>query len=488
MQKKKALPDGESVLTLEFELDAPEVADFATAIKSNLNGTLPIRIALGRRECKVTVAKQGRGAATLNRKVVPICRFIVQRLDCRYIPTVRDADAATKIVAEMLDRELQAVEQDPRYKASLDQITALQTPILEQVSASIKSTLVEFLPKIKDVKVGIAAEARIRALRRTDVIVDDGTETHLRFKGDGAQSLAAIALMRYAAERSASGRNLVIAVEEPESHLHPTAIHGLRAVLHELAKKHQIVITSHCPLFIDRSNIGANIIVHKKKARVAVSAREMRTILGVRAADNLMHADLVLLVEGEEDRIALLSLLRHSSAALKAAFADNLVAIDTLAGGSNLAYKTGLLRDSLCACHCFLDYDKAGRDAFEKAKAEGLLLDADVNFATCAGMNDSEIEDLYDVAVYKTMILNNYRVTLDSPKFKTSRKWSERMRETFKQQGKNWTDAAAIEVKRRIAEAVAANPQDAFNIHKRASFDALVSALEQRTKELHSQI
>lgn len=49
-------------------------------------------------------------------------------------------------------------------------------------------------------------------------VVNDGTPTLLTYKGDGAQSLAALAILRYASERGARGKNLVVAIEEPESH------------------------------------------------------------------------------------------------------------------------------------------------------------------------------------------------------------------------------------------------------------------------------
>ncbi len=41
--------------------------------------------------------------------------------------------------------------------------------------------------------------------------------------------------------------------------------------------------------------------------------KEIREVLGVRASDNLQHAELILAVEGEEDRRELRALLRYSS-------------------------------------------------------------------------------------------------------------------------------------------------------------------------------
>lgn len=54
------------------------------------------------------------------------------------------------------------------------------------------------------------------------------------------------------------------------------------------------------------------------------------------------------------------------------------------------------------------------------------------------------------------------------------------MRETFKNQGKPWTDAIEMKVKRDIAELVDGNPTLAINQHHRGPIDGLISALEQK--------
>jgi putative ATP-dependent endonuclease of OLD family len=98
--------------------------------------------------------------------------------------------------------------------------------------------------------------------------------------------LAALALMRHASEIGGKGKSFVIAIEEPESHLHPSAIHVLRKVINELAQKYQVVITTHSPLFVDRSNIRSNILVKDNRAVPAKSVDQIRSILGVRASDS----------------------------------------------------------------------------------------------------------------------------------------------------------------------------------------------------------
>ncbi len=471
-----------------LNLTPEEVTDFKAEIKSNLNGTLPIRISLGNDSATISIAKKGPGAAALTKKALLIGRFINRRLGYRYIPTIRNAKAAGRVVSDMVEEELSAVEQFPEYKNAIQQIEALQDPILKRLSASIQSTLIQFLPAIKGVKVSVASEARASALRSSEIYVNDGTETKLEFKGDGVQSLAAIALMRHASQRGAGSKHVIVAVEEPESHLHPSAIHGLKSVLQDLAKEQQIVITSHCPLFVDRSNIDANVSVNHNKARVAKNIQEIREILGVRASDNLRHAELVLVVEGDEDKIALNAMLPIFSSFLQTALKSGSLVIDTLQGGSNLSYKVGLLQEALCSTHAFLDYDKAGRDAFEKAKLQGLLLDADTNFATREGFVESEFEDLIAPDLYRQMMQTTYRISLDSPKFKTNKKWSERMRENFKLQGKNWNDQLKVEVKHKIALLIASDPSNAVSSYNLPPLHSLANALAERLGATPSQL
>lgn len=358
--------------------------------------------------------------------------------------------------------------------------------MLKQLSARIKDTLVKFLPRIRDVQVQIPTEKRYRALRRTsEVLIDDGMPTLLQHKGDGVQSLAALALMRHASERLASGKNLVVAIEEPESHLHPSAMHELRRVLNDLSHTHQLVLTTHNPLFVDRTQLKNNIVVLNKKARPAKSIDELRELLGVRASDNLRHADLILVVEGEDDRIALKAFLAHVSPTCAHAMSSHSMAIETLSGGSNLAYKVGLLKDALCSVHCLLDNDRAGRDAFEKARKDGLVTDLEVNWAMLPNMSDTEIEDLYRTELYSNMLAHKFGVVVNAAFSRApKKKWSERMRLAFQRQGKQWDDRVEAAVKQSIAELVAADPASAIDPGRAGPLQALAASLERRISEI----
>ncbi|HEU4476225.1 MAG TPA: AAA family ATPase [Methyloceanibacter sp.] len=114
-------------------------------------------------------------------------------------------------------------------------------------------------------------------------------------------------------------KNVILLIEEPESHLHPKAIHQLREVLDTLKMDRQIILTSHCASLVNRADVSSNIIVSKNKAHPARSLDELRTVLGVRASDNLRHAALVTVVEGTDDAISLSAIFAARSKKLRAA-------------------------------------------------------------------------------------------------------------------------------------------------------------------------
>lgn len=486
LQKKH--PTGQTTIILEFQLSDEELDQFRDAVGSRLSGTLPLQVEIGPTDAKVTVHKRGPGSAVLSKKSPLIAKFVTDRIDFQQIEAVRTAESAEEVVTAMVARELNPLEENPEYRAALRKMEELQQPILGKLSGSIQKTLSQFLHDVKGVAIQIPEVARARALHRScEIIVDDGTPTLLKYKGDGAQSLAALGIIRHASETGARGRHLVIAIEEPESHLHPNAIHELKSVLDELSEKHQVLLTTHNPLFVDRVVLANNILVRNNQGKPATSIGQIRDILGVKASDNLRHAEMVLLTEGEDDKIALAALLSYHSPTLRDALNQNTLAIDTLAGGTNLAYKVGLVRDSLCLCHAFLDDDKVGRDAFEKARLQGLISDADVNFCIAQGLSETELEDLYNTSVYKDLLLNKYRVSIDSPKFRSKRKWSDRVRDCFQHCGKQWNDRVEQEVKTTVAQTVAAQPAEALNGHHKGSIDSLIQSLERRLKEKAQQ-
>lgn len=480
LQSKK----GNSSFVLEFQFDEDELKEFRERIHTSLTENLPIQITIGpdsKPNFKVKI--RGLASKSLSKKAELIAQFIGEKLDFEYIPAVRTSESAIAIVEDMVARELMTIEDDPIYVAALKEVEKVQKPVLDRLSGNIKDTLKVFLPNVKNVDVSISKERRYGLYRRAcEISIDDGVMTKLEYKGDGVQSLTALSLMRQMSEKGAGGKQLILAVEEPESHLHPRAIHRLKTVLQEMSKKHQVLISTHCPLFVERGNIEANIIVSGKKASPAKKISHIREILGVKQADNLSNAEIVLVVEGESDRIALAALLSLNSD-IKKVIDEATLVIESLVGSGNLCYKLTQLRSSICSYHCFLDNDEAGNSAIKKALDEGLLVEREYTLATRRGMAETELEDLYDLELYKELLNKEYGIILNDKNFiKDKSKWSSKIERVFESQGKRWSKEIERRVKLEIAEKVKENPSPAILTAHENSYHSLINAILERVK------
>lgn len=471
----------QTILKVEFLLDDAECQEFKQEIGPTLNGSLPLEIKIGKdQEPQIRFVKSGKGTKALASKSSAIARFVANRIHFNYIPAIRTDNTTTDLISTLLSQELRTLEKDPRYLEALETIAELQQPVLDELATRVHGPLKEFLPNIKAVKLEISESGRRYSLRRdVSVVVDDGTPTSLEFKGDGVKSLAALGLLKSQNARKGAS---ILAIEEPESHLHPAAIHQVNEIIQSISQTSQVILTTHNPLFVDRANIKSNIIVTDGGATPAKTISTIRDLLGIKASDNLTHANYALVVEGEEDAIAMKALLPVLSEKIGKALRNNHLIIEPIGGAGNLSYKLSLLKNALCATHTLLDGDQAAKEAYTKAERDSLISVANCTFITCNGMPESEFEDCIDLNVYKDMILAEQGVDLTSNKFRGNAKWSQRLRSTFLDQGKPFTDALCGQTKYLVASAVARTPRASLNEHKRNSIDALVAALERMVK------
>ena len=467
----------QTIFKVEFLLDQSEIDEFKEEIGSSLNGDLPLEIKIGKEnEAQINFRKPGKNTKSLATKSGKIAEFVARRIYFNYIPAVRTDREAIEVVSRMLSQELRILEGDETYRNALQVIHDLQQPILNDLARRIREPLAEFLPTIKNVQIEIPETSRRVGVRREfNVIVDDGTPTNIEYKGDGVKSLAALGLLKNKFRHPGAS---IIAIEEPESHLHPGAIHQLNEIIKSLAESNQVILTTHNPLFVDRSNIKTNIIVNDGKATPARNVASIREILGIKASDNLTNANYALVVEGEEDVKSLKALIPILSDRLGRSIKNNILVIEPIGGAGNLPYKISLLKNSLCATHTLLDNDDAGRKAFEKASNDSLIDISGCTMITCKGMADSEFEDCIVTDCYNDAVLSEFGVNLNSTAFKGNKKWSERMKSVFMDQGKPWNEVILRRVKATVAEAVTKRPNDCLNQHKRNSIDALIVALE----------
>lgn len=473
-------------ITLEFLLNDQDLIAFKEEIKSNLNGTLPILITFSQTDFELSVQKPGRGHAAINKKSTRIAAFISKRLRFNYIPAIRTSESATEVISRLVERELRAVESNPDYIDAMKRIEAIQQPIFDDLGATIQETIFKFLPSVKSVQLKPLREARYSALRREiEILVDDGSLTRLARKGDGVQSLAALALMRHASDESDTSTSTIIAIEEPESHLHPRAIHELRSVIEEISKKNQIVLTSHSPLFVRPGHLENTIVVNRSKAACAKHIAEIREALGVRFSDNLQNARLVAICEGKDDVLALKSIICERSSIISSAMQSGIIAFDDLGGASSLSQKASFYQSSACEVQAFLDNDVAGKLAIEKAIASRAIKISDVNLSAMPGRDESELEDLYDVGVYSDAFFAEFGVDLKrKPASKTGKKWSDTVGRQFSESGKPWSEKTKASCKWWLADFASKNPKEIVRATTDTALTTFIKSIESKISSL----
>lgn len=473
-----------TVFSLEFELNDDEVQEFKGEVKSNLNGTLRLEIRFGQDNYpNVSVSKQGRGWKAFNDKVDQVMRYIGERISFNYIPAIRTQRQTKEVIEELLSQEMQSLEKNKRYIQALETIREIQQPMLDSLSEKIKEPLLEFLPHIKNVNIKISDDSlRFRFRRDFDVEIDDGTPTSIDQKGDGVKSLVALGLLKSVTRDTGFS---IVAIEEPESHLHPGATHQLQDIIQSVESDSQIVITTHNPIFINRKSIHSNIIVNQGKASQAKSISEIREILGVRVSDNLTNARFILVVEGEDDRKSMLSILSYKSKIISNAINKNLLAIESLGGAGNLPYKLTALRSAMCIFHVFFDNDDAANREIDRAMSEGILDCSQVTQSICNGSSESEFEDCLNADLYKNEVLEVFGVDLTESDFRSNQKWSQRVKQCFYGQGKKYGARVEMRIKGLIADLVTKDVGNALCAQKSGSIEGLVNSLERMiTKSL----
>lgn len=473
----------ESIFTLSFCLEENELSEFHAQTGIRGNEIIPIRVKIGPDNIpKIEVPK--RGTAAYNKKSRQVTDFISQKISFNYIQAIRTEGMAIDALQDVIWSELRTLTKNPEYMEAMKKVNELQQDILDNIAGQLIEPLKIFLPNLQNVLIRKNSDEYMPRHMRSDidVVIDDGIATSIRSKGDGIKSLVTLAILKD--KRNMQGAS-IIAIEEPESHLHSGAIHSLVDVIQNMSINNQVIITTHNPLFVQQNKISSNIIVNNGTARVAKGIAEIRTVLGVLPSDNLRNARYIVVVEGEDDKIALQKILPLYSDKIKNALNTNQLIIKPLGGAGNLSHDLSDLKNCMCKYVVLLDNDRAGIDAAEKAMANGLLKMSEVKHTICNGSPEAEFEDCLKKQLYETVISEGFGIDINVSEFGGNEKWSDRMRKTFLAQGSRWTDKIEQDVKMAVAKAIPENGRitDIVIRQKSGFLTGLVNAIEAMLEE-----
>ena len=476
-------PEVKPSVDITLQLTDSECADFSAELGHKINGELRFKIDLQKPGAAgVRVLKQKSGGL-LTEKSPEIAEFVRHRLRLEYIPAVRTAEDAVDVVRRLVADQLRVLRRDEQYNKALESVRRLEEPLLRSIERDLVDSLGEFLPDLSAVQIVRSGRHVAGPLGFSiDVEVDDGVATDIAAKGDGVQSLAAIALARRAAERTGNDdHHLILAIEEPETHLHPAAIRRLRAVLREISQQQQVVLTTHSPLLIDTEKPSTNVVVENQTARPARRVSDIRECLGVAVADNLTSARLVVLVEGPGDATAISALLSSRSRRLADVLESGELMIEPLNGASKLSAHASAMRATACSIYAVLDRDAAGIAAVNAAVNSGRIATSDYMLMSRKGMKESEFEDLLKFSAYRDRLEEEFGVQLSAALGNgRGQKWSDKLESMLQSRHKLGNEHEISRAKMLVAEAVVAQQRDSLNAAGRSAIDQLETELERR--------
>ena len=136
---------------------------------------------------------------------------------------------------------------------------------------------------------------------------NENYEIPISHKGTGFKRLLMVAYFEYLANKDHNDKNIIYAIEEPETYLHPLAQEVLLNSLVKISNESQIVITTHSPVFAGADESEQIILVTKDSLSASQYSRNIDTDLiiselGIKPNFNLLkHADFLLFVEGKND-------------------------------------------------------------------------------------------------------------------------------------------------------------------------------------------
>lgn len=413
-----------TLLRLRFSLTSEENEEFQKATGVKCNGDLPVELRLNKERVTLGIVKQGRGAASYQAKAREISGFIADRIEFVYVPAVRTSDQARLLVDDLVKERIGELIRSDEYQRLLAHLNDLQRKAILPLQANLTASVQKYIPSISGIEIEHVDVSR--SLGVGDLVVDDGARTSLDAKGDGIKSLLTMALIHELNSLRRSSNTLILAVDEPEAHLHPRAIHELDSVFRNLSTTQQVILATHNPVFVNRSALRSNVLVQENAARTASSIKQVREAIGVQVQDNLESAEMVVFTEGHTDVTVLPEMLKAVDTAWSKAGLLERIVFKATTGAGKMPSHIQREKSTVCRIFAVLDNDPAGRQESQRIIDQQLLPRSDVYLLSLKGRKNCELEDFLNPDVYLDALSEEFGRPFGVKHFANkSVKWSE---------------------------------------------------------------
>jgi predicted ATPase len=205
----------------------------------------------------------------------------------------------------------------------MDRVKEIEATIQQNLQETFRNVLIELEippPEIKTV------------LSNATIVADDGVRGPVDHKGDGFKRAITFSILRSYVQLSQdiawrkeaetekpTKERFLFLFEEPELYLHPRAQNILFNALSLIAKKHQVVVTTHSPLFFSADETTTFIKVCKRRKPelpkpigeccpidlTDISERDKFQIISFESSNMAFFSSKIVLVEGDSELIVL---------------------------------------------------------------------------------------------------------------------------------------------------------------------------------------
>lgn len=407
-------------------------------------------------------------------KVRKFLDWLSDNCDYVYVPTTRNVeDLSRSVYRELAAVAISALSHSRRRVLAIQQFQGGLGNELRAFEGPLATEVKKLLPETQTVSFVMRQLNLADLVSIQDVMVNDGiASTSIGLKGDGFKSLFTMSIMQFLARRG-NRRHLIFGIEEPEAHLHPSAVYAVKSNLRELSKNFQIVITTHSPILVERDHVSHNIIVNRGEsgllastAKPAKTLADVRGSLGAHLQDNMVSSEVLLFVEGPTDANALQPLLCRAVPELGRAFGEGRVSIRPTRGASNILGMVRAYGKEIANCVVLVDSDAEGLRAESELASSGFISPADIfRVPARPGCRETEFEDAFDPSMYVGMISSECGISVTAPQIEEARiksgdgqtrmkKWSEVMAALLNEHGHKW-ESVCGNIKAAFARGVA---------------------------------
>ncbi|TBX45709.1 ATP-dependent nuclease [Bacillus thuringiensis] len=303
------------------------------------------------------------------------------------------------------------------------QLLTEMIPEEERLYSKVLTNANQFMSEIFDSSYKIYFNYRKSDNPQIRLIDEYNDDDIIENKSSGTQMAALIALLLSLGLNDSSATGFILAIDEPETSLHIGSQKKLFRMLKDLSKNHQVIITTHSVIFIDKAHDESTFLVKRDRfGRTSYHLKEhknenwksLRDIIGTTISDSLLLGEYNIVVEGRTEQLLFPTMFEIlvSEGILK--LDTSMYNIISAEGSGKIQSFMSILKDKIELPYClFLDNDKAGVDTKRQLEKKDKYIGDLILIPKREDFNESEIEDFLDDELLYNCMNEYYGIQID---------------------------------------------------------------------------